>query len=257
MLKIKNKVLYYKGTITIIIVAFLLYELLTDVLGILDSFLFPGFTKIWPSLYASLPKLFESMISSSKLLIPGYFGAAVCGITLGIIIGTNPKLNKNMKPIIFGLNPIPPSTLTPYLIAIMPTFYYSSVAVIFIGCFWPFLNGTINGIVLIDQKYLDNSKVLELEGFKKLFNVLLPAAAPSILAGAGTALNLSFILLITAEMFATNSGFGYFIQYNADFSDYAKVISGLLFMGAFIVIIMLSYEKLKKKILFWTLNENK
>lgn len=235
----------------------MIYELATDVYQILDPLLFPGFSKIGPKFYDSLPKLWESLYSSLKLLIPGYFGAAFVGIFLGVIIGINPRINKNLKPIIFGLNPIPPSMMTPYLIAIMPTFYISSISVIFIGCFWPFLNGTINGIVLIDQKYLDNSKVLELQGLKKLTNVILPAAAPSILAGAGTALNLSFILLAIAEMFATTSGLGYFIQYYADFSDYARVISGLLFMGCFIVIVMLLFEKIKKSILFWTLNENK
>lgn len=239
------------------IVVFLLYELATDVYRVLDPVLFPGFSKIGPKFYASMPKLWKSLISSLKLLIPGYFGAAFSGIFLGILIGTNPRVNKNLKPIIFALNPIPPSMMTPYLIAIMPTFYLSSVSVIFIGCFWPFLNGTINGIVLIDQKYLDNSKVLELKGLKRLFNVILPAASPSILAGAGTALNFAFILLAVAEMFATNSGLGHFIQYYADFSDYARVIGGILFMGGVIVIVMLLFEKLKKRILFWTLNENK
>ncbi len=245
------------GTIIILILTFLIYELTTDVYRILDPVLFPGFSKIGPKFYASMPKLWKSLISSLKLLIPGYFGAAFSGIFLGILIGTNPRINKNLKPIIFALNPIPPSMMTPYLIAIMPTFYLSSVSVIFIGCFWPFLSGTINGIVLIDQKYLDNAKVLELKGFKKLFNVILPAASPSILAGAGTALNFAFILLAVAEMFATNSGLGHFIQYYADFSDYARVISGLIFIGCFIVIVMLLFEKLKKRILFWTLNENK
>ncbi|WP_154439502.1 ABC transporter permease [Tissierella pigra] len=257
MLKGIKNIKDYIGTIIILIMAFLIYIFATDIYNILDPVLFPGFSKIGPKFYSSMPKLWKSLISSLKLLIPGYFGAAFSGILLGILIGTNPRLNKNLKPIIFALNPIPPSMMTPYLIAIMPTFYLSSVAVIFIGCFWPFLNGTINGIVLIDQKYLDNSKVLELKGFKKLFNVILPAAAPSILSGAGTALNFAFILLAIAEMFATNSGLGHFIQYYADFSDYARVISGLLFMGGFIVIVMLGFEKFKKKILFWTLNENK
>lgn len=235
----------------------MIYELATDVYRLLDPVLFPGFLKIIPKFKDSLPKLWKSLFSSSRLLIPGYFGAAFTGIFLGVLIGITPVVNKNLKPIIFALNPIPPSMMTPYLIAIMPTFYVSSVAVIFIGCFWPFLIGTINGIVLIDQKYLDNSKVLEIKGIKKLFNIILPAAAPSILAGARTALNLSFILLAIAEMFATTSGLGYFIQYYADFSDYARVISGLIFMGCFVVIVMLLFEKLKNKILFWTLNENK
>ena len=146
--------------------------------------------------------------------------------------------------------------LVPYLIAVMPTFYLSSTAVIFVGCFWPFLNATISGITLIDQKYLDNAKVLELKGWKKLIFVILPAASPLILAGAGTALTFSFILLTVAEMFATDSGMGYFIQYYADFSDYARVLAGLLFSGAVFVSIMVLYERLKKRALFWMINDD-
>lgn len=244
------------GTIIILVCCVIIYELATDVTGYLDSMFFPGFAKIIPKMYVSLPKLGESFISSMKLLIPGYFSAVFAGIVLGVAIGLSPRINKNLKPIIFALSPIPPSMLTPYLIAILPTFYLSSVAVIFIGCFWPVLTGTINGIVLIEQGYLDNASVLELHGLKKMFYVILPAAAPHILSGAATALNFSFILLVIAEMFATNSGMGYFVQYYADFSDYARVIGGLIFTACVVVVIKYGFEKLKNRILFWNLNEH-
>ncbi len=245
----------YAGTALIIVVAVLAYELATDVFGLLDKMLFPGFSRILPALIDSLPHLLESFCSSMALLVPGYLAGAVSGIVLGLLIGLNPGLNKAFRPIIFALSPIPPSMLTPYLIAVLPTFYLSSTAVIFVGCFWPFLSGTINGIALIDRKYLDNAKVLELTGARRLFLVILPAAAPLILAGAGTALTFSFILLTVAEMFAVDSGMGHFIQYYADFSDYARVIAGLLFSTTVFVTIMLLYDRLKKKLLFWMLND--
>ena len=243
---------------TVLIIGFLLgvYTLLTDVFGILDKLLFPGPAAIFTALLNSMPRLLESLGSSLALLIPGYALAACCGIGLGIVIAMRPRLNRAFRPVIFSLSPVPPSMLVPYLIAVMPTFYLSSTAVIFVGCFWPFLNATISGITLIDQKYLDNAKVLELKGVKKLIFVILPAASPLILAGAGTALTFSFILLTVAEMFATDSGMGYFIQYYADFSDYARVLAGLLFSGAVFVSIMFLYERLKKKALFWMINDD-
>lgn len=246
----------YVGTILIIGFMLGVYTLLTDVLGILDKLLFPGPAAIFTALLNSLPRLLESLGSSLALLVPGYALAAFCGIGLGIVIAMRPRLNRAFRPIIFSLSPVPPSMLVPYLIAVMPTFYLSSTAVIFVGCFWPFLNATISGITLIDQKYLDNAKVLELKGLKKLVFVILPAASPLILAGAGTALTFSFILLTVAEMFATDSGMGYFIQYYADFSDYARVLAGLLFSGAVFVSIMFLYERLKKKALFWMINDD-
>ncbi len=245
----------YAGTFFIILSIFALYELCTDIYGCLDVVLFPGLSKIWPTIVGSGPQLFECFISSMKLLIPGYLLAAFSGIFLGTTIALIPRLRKSLQPIIFALSPIPPSMLTPYLIAVLPTFYISSVAVIFIGCFWPFLNSTINGIVLIDQKYLDNAKILEFQGARKLFCIILPAASPMILAGAATALNFAFILLTVAEMFATNSGLGYYIQYYADFSDYSRVLGGLFVTIIIFVAIMICFDSFKKKILFWTLNE--
>lgn len=247
----------YIGTIIIVLITIGIYVFATDILKSVDSILFPSLSKISSKFQKFQPKLWGSLLSSIKILVPGYFGAAFLGILIGTLLGTHPRANKNLQPIIFALNPIPSSMLTPYLIATMPTFYLASVSIIFIGCFWPFLNSTISGIVQIDQRYLDNAKVLEITGIKKIFNILLPAAAPSIFAGGRQALNLAFILLAVAEMFATNSGLGYFIQYYADYSDYAAVLSGLLFLSIFIVFVMTIYEKIKGKVIFWSLNENK
>lgn len=244
------------GTFLIIAGVILLYELLTDCVKVLDPMFFPGFSKILPKMGVSAPLFFKSIVSSMKLLIPGYFSALLVGVILGTIIGLHPLLNKNLKPIIFALAPLPPSMLTPYLIAILPTFYLSSVAVIFIGCFWPVLVGTISGMVLIDQGYLDNAAIMGLSAFKRLFHVLLPAASPHILAGASTALNFSFILLVIAEMFATNSGMGYFVQYYADFSDYSRVLGGLIGTSIVVVIIKYIFEAVKHRLLFWCLNSN-
>lgn len=244
------------GTLLTVLPGIGLYALVTDLLGILDPLLFPGIVAIFTALVDAMPRLLESLVSSMTLLLPGYSLAAVSGIVLGILIAMHSGVNRALKPVIFALSPVPPSMLVPYLIAVLPTFYLSSTAVIFVGCFWPFLTSTINGIVLIDQKYLDNAKVLELKGMKKLLIVILPAASPMILAGAGTALTFSFILLTVAEMFATDSGMGYFIQYYADFSDYARVLAGLLFSTAVFVSIMLVYDRIKKKLLFWTLNDD-
>ena len=139
---------------------------------------------------------------------------------------------------------------------LIPGYFTALISGVVIGCFWPILTGTINGIILIEQVYLDNANVVEFKGIKKMMYVILPASAPHILSGAATALNFSFILLVIAEMFATSSGMGYFVQYYADFSDYARVIGGLLFTALVVVVIKYGFECIKHRILFWSLNEH-
>ncbi|KNF08113.1 ABC-type nitrate/sulfonate/bicarbonate transport system, permease component [Gottschalkia purinilytica] len=242
----------YWGTIIILLTIIVVYELITDIGQVLEPVLFPGLSKIIPALIKSLPELRNGLISSLGLLIPSYALALILGISLGVTIGWYEPLRKNFSPIFHGLSPIPPTLYIPYAITILPTFWLSSAFIIFIGSFWPILNGTIHGVRLIEDKYLDNARALGLKGIKLLRKIVLPAALPMIFSGAGTALVFSFVLLTVAEMFGAKSGLGHFIQYYADFSEYDKVLAGLIAMSFVIILIMSCYELLKKKMLYWT-----
>lgn len=237
-----------------VIVILFLYFLLTSVFGVLDELLFPSLLEIMKAFVESIPEFAVNLWSSLTLLVPGFGLALIIAMILGLLIGMNGTLKRTFQPIIFALNSVPPSVLTPYLIAIMPTFYFSSVSLIFIGAFFSILNGTINGISQIGQNHLDYARLLNLSQSKLISKIILPAAAPSILSGVKTALNFSFILLPIAEMFATTSGLGYFIQYNADFARYDKVIAGIIFMALFVALVMILFEKIKNNIIFWSLN---
>lgn len=242
----------YRGTATVIFLLVFLFELATDITGTLDKMLFPGLSKILPELVDSLPKLGEGFISSMKILIPSYFSALVLGVGGGLFVGYAAPVKKVLMPIFRGVSPIPPTMLIPYAIAILPTFWLSSWFIIFAGAFWPILMGTIHGVNLIEERYLDNARILGLCGFRLFIKVILPASLPTIFNGAGMALVFSFILLTVAEMFGSTSGMGHFIQYYADFSDYAKVLAGMLFMSVVIVLIMEFFDFIQSRTLYWT-----
>lgn len=241
-------------TMVIIAVSIIIYELLTDIYNILDTVLFPGLSRIIPAMIESLPELGEGLLSSTGLLIPSYFLALTLGIVIGLTVGLYEPLRKSLTPIFHGLKPIPPTLYIPYAIALFPTFWYSSSFIIFVGSFWPILTATIHGVVLIENRYLDNAKALGLKGWKLLIKIIFPASLPTIFNGAGTALVFSFILLTVAEMFGVKSGLGYFIQYYADFSAYDKVLAGLIFMSCYITMIMTCFDMIKNRVLHWTLN---
>lgn len=255
--KIKKFFKTYWGSLALLALIIFWYEYITDITHTAPKLIFPGFSEIIPNMIDSIPEILEGLLSSLGLLIPGYLLAALAGIALGTLIAFNPWLRRTLQPFIYALNPIPPVLYIPYAIAIASTFWLASEFIIFIGCFWPFLNGTINGILMIEQKYLDNAKVLELRGIKLFTNVIFPAASPIILSGASTSLNMSFLLLTVAEMFAAKSGLGYFIIFYRDFADYTRVLGGIIFMAFVIIIFMTLFDRLKRKLLFWTLNEKK
>jgi NitT/TauT family transport system permease protein len=248
----KNILKNYFGSILIIIGVFVLYWLVTDVGHLLDPLIFPGPAKIFRALLASKKLLWRGFLSSMRLLFPSLLAAALLGISIGTIVGLNEKLKRLFMPIFRALNPIPPTMLIPYAIAIFPTFWLSSASVITVGVFWPVLRGTINGIVFLEPRWIDNARCLNLKGAKLVFRIILPGAMPSIFSGIESGLIMSFILLTVGEIFGARAGLGYFVQYYADFAEYDRVIAGMLVLSAVVVIIMFVFDRVKNRVLHWT-----
>lgn len=241
----------YGKTILVIAGLILFYEILTDGTHILNSVVFPGVGKVARAYVRSFPELCRGLQSSLNKLVPAYLLALVIGISSGLYIGQRENLRMTLAPIFNGLSPIPATLLTTYAITVFPTFLAASRFIIFIGCLWPILNGTISGVTLIEKNYLDSARTLELKGLVLTLKVILPGALPTVLNGAKTALNASFLLLIVAEMFGSSSGLGYFVQYYTDFSKFDKVLAGILYMSLFIILVMQAFEMLRAYLLRW------
>jgi len=238
---------------TILIVLFLLvsWEVVTHFLRVLNPVIFPQPAEVVKTFWEKRMELLAGFVSSMKLLVPALFLALVLGIGGGLFFGLHSKLREVFMPLFHSLSPIPPTMYIPYAIVLLPTFQTASIFLIFIGAFWPIFLGTIQGVVLIDRRYWDNAVTLELRGRTLLGKVIIPASMPFILNGVGIALGFAFIVLTIAEMFGAKEGMGYFIQHYSDFSDYKTVIAGIFFNCAVILSVMLGFDLLKKRLLFW------
>lgn len=248
----KNFLKQYAITIIIGIAIIAAYEAFTANFRVLNPVLFPKLGKILDVFPAKGRELLVGLASSMKLLIPGYFAALILGVSGGLHFGLNKRLRRILLPYVHVLSPLPPTLFIPYAIAILPTFKTASIFLIFLGAFWPIFLGTMQGVLIIEKHYLDNAKILGLKGSDFLFKVIVPAALPYIFSGAGLALGFSFLILTMAEMFGAQSGMGYFIQYYTDYSKYDYVLAGIIFNSIVILIVMLLFERIKKRMLFWT-----
>ena len=106
----------------------------------------------------------------------------------------------------------------------------------------------------IDKRDLDNAATLQITGIKRLRKIILPAAMPSIASGFITSMRSSFLVLVYAEMYGTEYGMGYFVKWNSDLGRFESVWSGFIFMVVVLVIVMQIVEKIKDRILKWTID---
>ncbi len=243
------------GSIIAIGVCFLLaYILLTDVSRVLSAFLFPSISDVIKLIPDYIGQLFTGLKSSLYLLVTAYVLAVISGIAVGTLIGLKSGLRKNVTPYIYAFSAIPVPLLTPYAINLFPTFKAASIFLIWLAAFWVILSTTIGAVMSIDKRYLENAATLEIPAIEKLFRIILPAASPAILVGCSVALILSFMMLAVAEMFGATAGMAYFVQYYSDFARFDVVLLGFLFTATVLVSIMYIFDKIKHRILHWTIN---
>ena len=78
---------------------------------------------------------------------------------------------------------------------------------------------------------MEVAQLYEKSRWTVLRTVLLPSAAPSIVASARVAMALSWTLLVAAEVIASANGLGWLIWDSRNFARPAAMIAGMLAIG--------------------------
>ncbi len=253
MKKLKEFFKSYIVTILVFLGLFLAYKYGTDH-EILDKFLFPKTYEIRDSFKQFWSKMLMNMVYSFELLFPGLFAGVFVALLVGIPMGLNKKVRRAFHPVIYSVSVIPAILISPFAIHLAPSFRAASLFLVFYNTIWATLFATINGIMTIDKRYLDNAATLQITGWKRLVKIILPAAMPSIASGFITSMRSSFLVLVYAEMYGTEYGMGYFVKWNSDLGRFESVWSGFIFMVVVLVVVMQIVEKIKDRILKWTIN---
>ena len=194
------------------------------------------------------------MFYSFQLMIPAIVIAAAIAIVGGTILGMHKKIRKVVYPVVYSISVIPSILMSPFALLMAPNFRTASLLLVVYNTIWATLFATINGIMTIDKVFLDKAKTLELNPVEKMFQVILPAAMPSIMSGFINSLRGSFVVLVYAEMYGAKYGMGYYVKKFAEYGLYSEAWSGFIFMVVVLVIVMQLFEKVKNRILRWTLN---
>jgi NitT/TauT family transport system permease protein len=243
----------YWITICIFVGTVLLYKFVADN-KLVNAFLFPPVDSIATAFAKNKVTLFKNMLSSFQLMIPAIVIALGVALFMGTILGMNKRAREVMHPVIYAVSVVPSILLAPFALLLAPNFRSASLFLVIYGTVWSTLFATITGIQTIDKRYLDTAATLELRGFQKLVKVILPAASPSILSGFVNSLRGSFVVLVYAEMYGAKYGMGYYVKKYSEYGLYSETWSGFIFMVIVLIVVMQIFEKIKERLLKWTIN---
>lgn len=253
MKRIVNFFKDYWITVCIFVGMVLLYMYVADN-KLLSAFLFPKTSSIVKAFRENADVMFKNMFSSFELMVPAILISLAIALSVGTLMGMNRKLRKVLHPVIYTISVVPSILMAPFALLLAPSFRSASLFLVIYGTIWSTLFATITGIQTIDKRYLDNAATLELGGVKKFFHVILPAASPSILAGFVNSLRGTFVILVYAEMYGAKYGMGFFVKKYSEYGLYSETWAGFIFMVLVLVVVMQIFERLKDRMLRWTIN---
>ena len=180
----------------------------------------------------------------------GFGIAALVAVPLGFAIGMSPLLHRALDPFIQVLKPISPLAWMPLALYTIKDSSISGVFVIFICSVWPMLINTAFGVAGVRREWLNVAKTLEVKPLRKAFEVILPAAAPTILTGMRISMGIAWLVIVAAEMLVGGTGIGYFVWNEWNNLSLTNVIFAILVIGVVGMLLDLMFARLQKAVTY-------
>ncbi|MFF5083417.1 ABC transporter permease [Actinoplanes sp. NPDC000266] len=218
------------------------------------SFFWPPLRTIveaFPQTWTADPLVNDVLPSLARLAI-GYLIAVVAGVALGVAIGSSRTLREICEPVLEFLRAVPPPVLIP-VIALFAgyTGWTSKIITIALGCVWPILLNTIEGVRSLDEVLRDTARSYRFGRVATLWHVVLRGASPRIATGARQALSIGVILMVISELFGANRGLGAaIVQFQRGFAI-PQMWTGIILLGLIGVVLSGLFRLVEHRTLAW------
>ena len=180
----------------------------------------------------------------------GFGLAALVAVPLGFLIGMSPLVYKALDPFIQILKPISPLAWMPLALYTIKDSNISAVFVIFVCSLWPMLINTAFGVASVRRDWVNVARTLEVSRIRTAFQVILPAAAPTIMTGMRISIGIAWLVIVAAEMLVGGTGIGYFVWNEWNNLSIANIITAILFIGLIGMLLDLTLARLARAVTY-------
>ncbi|OED29626.1 ABC transporter permease [Methanosphaera sp. WGK6] len=234
------------------IIIVIAWYIISDVLMLFPSYILPGPLEVITAFINQISSgsLFRDIIDTLYRVLVGMFLAAVVGISLGIVLGESKRLERLCNLIISILRPIPPIAWIPFSILWFGIGTAPAVFIIFMGCVFPILISTIDGVRRTRKVLLEAALSFGASRTQLLTEVILPSTIPYIISALKVAIGVALMCTIAGEMIGSSTGIGHMILTSTNIFDTGSTVVGMLVIGFLGIIFDYIFTKIQERI-FW------
>ena len=217
------------------------------------SFYFPPLREILATLWRDLaggPLLGHLQVSLGNLAA-GLAIAIVLGVAFGLLIGELDMVRRVASPTLNFFRAVPPASIVPIVIIALGVGAAPKIFIIALGCFWPILLNTIDGVRGTSPAVRETARAYRIPARLVVFRVALPAAMPQIMAGIRVALAVGLVLMVISEFFGADAGVGFYITDSSTKFATREAWAGTILVGILGYLLSAIFLVIERHVLAW------
>jgi ABC-type nitrate/sulfonate/bicarbonate transport system permease component len=191
-----------------------------------------GIIAVFPTVLSSAAFLNAAWVTVAATA-EGLVAALILGTALGLWIGRSTIADRSLRLWVNSFNAMPMIIALPLMSL---WFGYTSGArfatIIFAAIFAVIINAA-EGARSVPKDYLEVAGSYRASGWRTLFDVVIPASMPYLLAGLRLAAGRALIGAVVAEFFLAIPGLGYFILFNSRTYHQNEAFVAVLLLAGF------------------------
>ena len=210
-----------------------------------------------PMVWAAAVELFEEGVLLTDLRVSlaraatGFLIGASLGVAVGLCTARIMTINLLLNPILSLLRPVPAIALVPLAIVWFGIGEASKHFVIAYTVFLAVWLNTHHGASSVATTWIRASRALGASRLREFVEVVVPAAAPHIVAGLRMGAALAFLSLVAAELSGASDGIGYRIQEARQYIRTDRMIVGLIQLGLLGAALDALFASVGRRVVHW------
>ncbi len=172
--------------------------------GLIEIHLLPPPSTIPPALVSEIREgIWQTMvIASLRHYAIGFALGSFLGVTMGVAVALFPMVEASQSWLARVLRPIPPLAWIPFAIIWFGITDTAAAFIIAIGIFWINYFTAMGAVQAVDKDLIEVARAFGHRTFPALLRkVIMPGAAPGVLAGLRAGLGQGWMTVVAAELF--------------------------------------------------------
>ncbi|MET0269877.1 MAG: ABC transporter permease [Sphingomonas sp.] len=176
-------------------------------------------------------ELADHLGRSLARLVAGFSLGALAGLAFGAALALSRWAEALFGPIFQAIRQVPVLAFIPMLVLLLGIDETFKIAVVAISAFFPVALATFDGVRGVPQRWFEVARVYRTPPAQFVRRILIPATAPAVLTGLRIGLTRAWLVLITAELLAADSGLGQMMEMGRQMFRIDVVLCGVFVSG--------------------------